>query len=108
GVLSWSGAHRAFHEGLMANCDSPWLKNFINLITDHSERYRMLSARLGVRDPIAEHAAIYKAAIALDVEAAAAALKQHLQLTVQVLEGALPVTDGSSEGGIDQGVTTIA
>ena len=62
GVLSWSAAHRAFHEGLMANCDSPWLKSFINLITDHSERYRMLSARLGVRDPIAEHAAIYKAA----------------------------------------------
>jgi GntR family transcriptional regulator, carbon starvation induced regulator len=97
GVLSWSAAHRAFHEGLMANCDSPWLKNLINVITDHSERYRMLSARLGVRDPIAEHAAIYQAAISLDVEAAAAALKQHLQLTVEVLERALPVSDDSTD-----------
>jgi GntR family carbon starvation induced transcriptional regulator len=96
GVLSWSAAHRAFHEGLMANCDSPWLKSLINVITDHSERYRMLSARLGVRDPIAEHAAIYQAAVSLDVDAAAAALKQHLQLTVEVLERALPVSDGST------------
>jgi GntR family transcriptional regulator, carbon starvation induced regulator len=97
GVLSWSAAHRAFHEGLMANCDSPWLKHLINVITDHSERYRMLSARLGVRDPIAEHAAIYQAAVALDADAAAEALKQHLRLTVEVLEDALPVADGSDD-----------
>jgi GntR family carbon starvation induced transcriptional regulator len=97
GVLSWSAAHRAFHEGLMANCDSPWLKSLINMITDHSERYRMLSARLGVRDPIAEHAAIYQAAVSLDADAAAAALQQHLRLTVEVLEEALPVAD--DEGG---------
>jgi GntR family carbon starvation induced transcriptional regulator len=97
GVLSWSAAHRAFHEGLMANCESPWLKSLINVINDHSERYRMLSARLGVRDPIAEHAAIYKAAVSLDVEAAVAALKQHLRKTVDVLEGALPISDGSAD-----------
>jgi GntR family transcriptional regulator, carbon starvation induced regulator len=96
GVLSWSAAHRAFHEGLMANCDSPWLTSLLNIITDHSERYRMLSARMGERDPIGEHAAIYKAAIALDAVGAAAAVKQHLQRTVEVVERALPVSDGST------------
>lgn len=96
GVLSWSAAHRAFHEGLMANCDSPWLKSLINMITDHSERYRMLSARLGVRDPIAEHHAIYQAAVSLDADAVAIALQHHLRLTVEVLEDALPVSDDSN------------
>jgi len=99
GVLSWSAAHRAFHEGLMANCDSPWLKSLINMITDHSERYRMLSARLGVRDPIAEHHAIYQAAISRDAEAAAEALREHLRLTVKVLEESLPVTDDTNDAG---------
>ena len=93
GLLSWSPAHRAFHEGLMANCESPWLKSLLHVINDHSERYRMLSARTGVRDPIGEHAAIFEAALARDVDAATEALRQHLERTVEVLECSLPVID---------------
>ena len=89
-VLSWSRAHRAFHNGLMAACDSPWLLSLLNVVNDHSERYRMLSALQGVRDPVGEHSAILAAAIARDKDAAVKALQDHLDRTVEVIEGSLP------------------
>lgn len=92
-VLSWSRAHRAFHSGLMAACGSPWLLGLLDVVTDHSERYRMLSAVKGERDPIGEHSAILSAALARDSDAAVSALKAHLDRTVEVIEGSLPVTD---------------
>lgn len=95
GLLSWSPAHRAFHEGLIANCDSPWLESLLHVINDHTERYRMLSARSGVRDPMEEHAAIFAAALARNVVAATDALRQHLERTVEVLERSLPLIDGA-------------
>jgi GntR family transcriptional regulator, carbon starvation induced regulator len=89
-VLSWSRAHRLFHLGLMAACDSPWLLSMLNVVNDHSERYRMLSAVQGVRDPVGEHSAILAAAIARDADAAVSALRLHLDRTVEVIEASLP------------------
>jgi DNA-binding GntR family transcriptional regulator len=89
-VLSWSRAHRSFHLGLMAACDSPWLLSMLNVVNDHSERYRMLSALQGARDPVGEHSAILDAAIARDKHAAVKALQLHLDRTVEVIEDSLP------------------
>jgi DNA-binding GntR family transcriptional regulator len=86
GPPAWSKAHRAFHDALMAASKSIWLKSMLNTLTAHSERYRLLSARTGVRDPIGEHAPIFAAAVARDVEGATAALRQHLRRTVDVVE----------------------
>ncbi len=86
GPPGWAKAHRAFHDGLIAACDSYWLKSMLSTLTAHSERYRMLSARTGVRDPIGEHASIFAAAVARDVDGAVEAMRVHLRRTVDVLE----------------------
>lgn len=93
GILSWSKAHRAFHDGLLANCESKWLKDLLNILTHHTERYRMLSAQTGVRDPISEHATIFAAAATRDKEGAVEAMRQHLRRTVDVIERSLEVVD---------------
>lgn len=96
-VLSWSQAHQAFHDALMAACDSRWLKSLLGILNAHSERYRMLAAQTGVRDPIAEHGAIFSAAIARDETATVEALRQHLGRTVEVIESSLAWVDNDVE-----------
>lgn len=86
GPPGWSQAHRAFHDALILASQSTWLKALINTLTAHAERYRMLSARTGVRDPIGEHAPIFAAAIRRDVESAVRAHQSHLRRTVEVVE----------------------
>jgi GntR family transcriptional regulator, carbon starvation induced regulator len=90
-VSSWSQAHRAFHDGLLANCKSQWLKDLLAILSNHTERYRMLSARTGLRDSIAEHASIFAAAVARDQESAVAALRSHLGRTVEMIESTVYV-----------------
>ncbi len=89
-ALAWSAVHRAFHDSLYDNCNSPWLLRFISVLGDHSERYRMVSMRRGVRHSLQEHRDIFDAAMARDEGAATAALMRHLAGTVDVLEQALP------------------
>jgi DNA-binding GntR family transcriptional regulator len=84
-ALSWSSAHRAFHEALFESCGSPWLLRFVVTLYDHSERYRML-ARSPSRDTLEEHEEIYKGMLARDTVGAVKALRRHLAGTVAVLE----------------------
>lgn len=91
-ALGWSVAHRAFHDALFAACDSAWLLRFLDILADHSERYRMLSARTRVRASLAEHEEIYRATLKRDSAAAVEALRRHLARTVQLLERAVPVS----------------
>jgi GntR family carbon starvation induced transcriptional regulator len=102
-VLSWSQAHRAFHDGLLAACDSPWAKDLLNLLNNHTERYRMLSAQFGVRDPIGEHATIFAAAVRRDAPAACEALRNHLQRTVDVIEESVDLGDVAAQPQTGQG-----
>jgi DNA-binding GntR family transcriptional regulator len=97
GALTWSKAHRTFHETLLEAADSPWLKSILATLNDHSERYRMLSVQTGVRDSIEEHGAILTAALAHDRAAATASLKRHLSGTVDLLEHGLPTQAEASE-----------
>jgi DNA-binding GntR family transcriptional regulator len=55
------------------------------MLADHSERYRVLSARTGSRDTHEEHEAIFRAAVAKDKAGAVAALGSHLENTVAVM-----------------------
>jgi DNA-binding GntR family transcriptional regulator len=89
-ALNWSAVHRAFHEALFEDCNSPWLLRFVGVLGDHSERYRMLSMRRGLRHSLQEHRDIYEAAMARDSDLATDALRRHLAGTVDLLESALP------------------
>jgi hypothetical protein len=71
---------------MFTGIDSPWLMRFIGTLADHSERYRLLSARYTNRDPHGEHKAIFRAAVARDADATVEAMRRHLASTVAGLE----------------------
>ncbi|MGY3439803.1 MULTISPECIES: GntR family transcriptional regulator [unclassified Marinovum] len=75
--------NKAFHDALVSACLSDWLLDLRGQIYAHHERYRHLSRSLGPsgRDTPAEHAAIYQAAIARDIEATCALTARHIELT---------------------------
>lgn len=84
-LLTEAGAtlHRSFHLGLLAGCRSKWQLRMIELLYDHSERYRRLSSikQSHDRDSDAEHRAIADATLARDADAAASLLVQHIERT---------------------------
>ena len=96
GAAAWSHAHRRFHEALFSAAGSPWLTRMLRMLYDHSERYRMLSRRAGSRDPLEEHAMIFKAAVERNIPVATGALHRHLKGTVDLLEPALVQPDATS------------
>jgi DNA-binding GntR family transcriptional regulator len=93
GPSGWSHAHRAFHEALLAACDSPWLLSLLSVLNDHAERYRVLSPRAGSRDPIKEHQEIFERAVARDTDQAVEFLGRHLDRTVESIERWAAVND---------------
>lgn len=84
-LLTEEGAtlHRAFHLGLLAGCRSKWQLRTIELLYDHSERYRRLSSikQSHERDSNVEHRAIANAALARDADKASRLLIQHIERT---------------------------
>lgn len=88
-ALRWSQAHRDYHEALFTACESPWLFRFVDTLADHSERYRLLSARTSTRDTHEEHEDIFRSAYARDADGAVAALRRHLSKTVAAVELAI-------------------
>lgn len=84
----WEERNRIFHEVLIAACPSRWLKHFLAILYQQSERYRRLSLTLQPipRDIHAEHEALMKAALDRDCEGAAAILGEHILLTFQSIQ----------------------
>ncbi|PIE11269.1 MAG: transcriptional regulator [Rhodobacterales bacterium] len=77
----------AFHDALIAGVDCDWLLKLRKQIYLHHERYRYISRKLtsSNRDTPAEHAAIYEAALARDVERTCALSTDHINLTTQTV-----------------------
>lgn len=87
----WEDRNRAFHEALVAACDSTWLRRFRDILYAQHERYRRLS-RLhpdAPRDVQAEHRAIKAAVLARDTDRACAATKFHLDRTTRAVLAAI-------------------
>ena len=84
---AWSAAHAAFHEALVAACDSSWLLRLRATLYAQSERYRRLSVPLArtARDLNREHQDIMEAVLARDAGRAGALMAQHLERTTCVL-----------------------
>lgn len=83
GMQALEARNRAFHDALVSATPSKWLLDLRGQIYAHHERYRHLSRGLvkSGRDTPAEHAAIYEAAIARDIEATCTLTARHIELT---------------------------
>ncbi|MEF2070711.1 GntR family transcriptional regulator [Consotaella aegiceratis] len=83
----WARLHAGFHDNLVAACDSVWWLRLREQLYTQAERYRRMilpQARVE-RDIDAEHRAILDFALAHEVERAARALSDHMQLTTEIL-----------------------
>jgi DNA-binding FadR family transcriptional regulator len=81
---AWGRAHHAFHRTLIDGCAAPWALSLSEALYLHSERYRILHARVSPvdrRDTRAEHRDIFDAALAGDANEAVASLARHYQRT---------------------------
>lgn len=109
----WSAAHAAYHEALVAACDSPWLLRLRGILYAQSERYRRLSVPLAgvARDLDREHREIMEAALARDAGRAEALMTEHIEPTTRVLLGrswpddAIPAAVGRDARATDQVAT---
>src|SRR5688572_23838640 len=80
----WERWHRAFHLALLSACASPWLLHLRNILFDHAERYRQLSAaHYSPRKSLREHREVMEAALARDADRACRLLEQHMRKTVE-------------------------
>jgi DNA-binding GntR family transcriptional regulator len=93
-AINWELKHRAFHDALVAACDSPWLLRFHSQLVDHSERYRRArlfnppgSAAHLTRDTNAEHREIMDAVLGRDASKACKLMREHLQRTADAAGG---------------------
>lgn len=88
-LLTEEGAqlHKLFHMSLISPCPSVWRLRVIDVLYDHSERYRRLqtSYHSSVLHSADEHESIAMAVIARDSARATAMLKQHLERTAEML-----------------------
>lgn len=88
-LLTEEGAHlhKVFHMSLLAACPSLWRLRVIDLLYDHSERYRRLATSYvsGKRDSAQEHREIMEAALGRHKQLAVALLTRHLEKTAETL-----------------------
>lgn len=87
-IHDWEKRNADFHNALIGACRSTWLRRFYDTLYDQHKRYRNLarSDTHARRDIHAEHEAIYKAALARDVDAACKANEFHIRETADVVK----------------------
>ncbi|MBB5696204.1 GntR family transcriptional regulator [Muricoccus pecuniae] len=98
----WEAGHLRFHQALLEACGAPQLLAFCDRLREEARRYRALAntAAYPDRDVAAEHAAIARAALDRDAEAAAALLAQHYERTGAFVGADLGRRAGPGETGV--------
>jgi len=86
----WELRNQAFHEALIAACDSVWLLKYRRTLYEQHKRYRLISVleQDETRDVHREHQAIMEAVLARDEKTACAATEAHIMRTVETTEQA--------------------
>jgi DNA-binding GntR family transcriptional regulator len=77
----WADVHRAFHQALVAGCESPRLEAIVNALRDNAELYRRWYWALTedqLRDLAEEHRELRDLALSRDADAAVTALAEHI------------------------------
>ena len=84
----WENANKAFHEALIAGCDSACTRRFLSILYNQAERYRrvLLPNRPKSRNVHREHEAIFAATIDRDADAATGFLADHIRFNLQNLK----------------------
>ena len=79
----WEALHRQFHDQLLANCPSRWLRDFCASLSTEAYRYRQLAAsrNFSSRNEHAEHLALFHAAIEGRADDAVQLLTDHYRRT---------------------------
>ena len=81
--------HLQFHQALIANCASRWLRQFCASLTDEAYRFRQLAASKNyARRDEAEHIAIFEACIEGRTEDAVTLLQTHYRKTAALTQAA--------------------
>lgn len=88
----WEDAHQRFHSVLVADCDSPRLLHFRQILADQATRYRRLSVHYlhEPRDDLGEHRALAQAVIERRAADAVNLIREHYMRTVEILLTAAP------------------
>jgi GntR family carbon starvation induced transcriptional regulator len=99
----WEDAHRNFHRALLANCGSPWLLEFCDVLADHATRYVLVSQAYSnrKRQGFSEHEALMKAVLHGTAESACELLKDHYMKTFENIEALF------KDGSLDNSNNTI-
>jgi DNA-binding GntR family transcriptional regulator len=85
--IPWESANQEFHEALISNCRSRWLRLYLRAMYDQSRRYRMLSLKTKPfpRSQSAdEHRKILDAAVKRDADRASRLLAEHILKAAQM------------------------
>lgn len=84
---TYEKVHTEFHRETMSRCPSAWMRRFTDTLMDNSRRFRQLSLayRTDHEKIIDEHAAILRACVEGDAEAAADHHRAHLELTREAI-----------------------
>lgn len=90
-LLTEEGAHlhKLFHMSLLSACPSIWRLHVIDVLYDHSERYRRLQTSYlsGMLNSSHDHREIAAAVVAREKARAMKMLTHHLEKTAQLLAG---------------------
>ena len=82
----WHILHERFHHALVAACNSKWLLDFRDRLSDQSRRYRALSYYGAVpRNYDDEHTQLMKATISRDTERATKLMETHIRKTTDIV-----------------------
>lgn len=87
----WETLNGAFHDALVARCDSVWLLRTRATMFRHHERYRRLSRAETImsRDIHEEHRALRDATLNRDQDAAEALIRSHISATTEAVIAAV-------------------
>lgn len=83
----WERLHRAFHRTLISGCQSRWLLNFCEQLSDQLYRYRQLSVKRVYpnRHEREEHKAMLDAVIERDAARAIQLMRKHYETTADII-----------------------
>jgi DNA-binding GntR family transcriptional regulator len=97
---TWSREHAGFHAALVSACGSRTLMSIRERLFEQSERYVSLSVMSSapLRDDVAEHKQLIRAALNRDVEKTVELNRLHISRTLDKVAASLAANRGAQEG----------